>query len=216
MSEPSVPSAQNLLEVRTVEVITGRGRSVTLSSVRCPIRARTAAVEECAHCGNGAGIAQDVLGRGEWLACQAERPAEDRAEGPPVRAVMRRTAVAVRPGLSGATAAAALRARGQPSAPVVDGEGRPVGIVGEAELLRARSGAKVSDAMGRVALSVSESAPLSRAAALLASNGLERLPVVSGDGVVVGVLSALDVVSWLASPGGPLGGDGAGARESAS
>jgi CBS domain-containing protein len=190
---------------------------VTLSSIRCPVRARSVAVEECGHCGKSAGVVQDALARGEWICCQAGRQAEERGDGPPVRAVMRRAALAVRPGVSASTAAAALRARGQPSAPVVDGEGRPVGIVGEAELLRGRPGAKVSDAMLRVALAIGEGAPLSRAAALLAANGLDRLPVVSADGLVVGVLSALDVVAWLAAPGGPLGGaDGGGAREAAS
>jgi CBS domain-containing protein len=87
---------------------------------------------------------------------------------------------------------------------VVDGEGRPVGWVEEAELLRARPGAKVADAMGRSALAVSEGAPLSRAAAQLVAYRLERLPVVSSDGMVVGVLSALDVVGWLAAPEGTL------------
>ncbi len=61
--------------------------------------------------------------------------------------------------------------------------------------------------MTRVALAVAETAPLSSAAGLLVAHGLERVAVVSGDGVVVGVLSALDVVAWLAAPGGPLAGD---------
>jgi CBS domain-containing protein len=91
---------------------------------------------------------------------------------------------------------------------VVDGEGRPVGIVGEAELLRARAGAKVADAMTRVALSVAETAPLARAAALMSSHAIERIAVVSADGIVVGVLSALDVIGWIASPAGPLAGAG--------
>lgn len=199
-------TAPQRLEIRTVEVITGRGRSVTLSSVRCPVRARSAPVEECAHCGQSAGIAQDVLCRGEWLCCDA-RPDTERPFGsPPVRAAMRRAAVALRPGLSAATASAALRARGQPGAPVVDGEGRPVGWVGEAELLRARPGSRVSEAMGRTALAVAEGAPLSRAASLLAQHGLERVAVVAADGIVVGVLSALDVVAWTAEgDGGSLG-----------
>lgn len=201
MNEATGRSAStHQLEVRIVEVITGRGRSITLSSVRCPARHRTAAVEECAHCGEGAGVAQDVLSRGEWLCCRSPAPGESAGEGPSVRAVMRRAAVAVRPGLSGATAAAALRARGQAGAPVVDGEGRPVGWVAEADLLRGRPGTRVSDAMVRAALGVAETAPLSRAAAMLAAHGLERIPVVSADGVLVGVLTALDVVSWLAPP----------------
>ncbi len=205
MKQPSeAPSTARLLEVRTVEVISGRGRSVTLSSVRCPVRDRSAAVEECAHCGDSEGMAQDALARGEWLCCRCAPGAEPAGEGPAVRTVMRRAAMALRPGLATSTAADALRSRGQTSAPVVDGDGRPVGIVAEADLLRASRGAKVADAMVRVALSVAETAPLSRAAALLAVHGLDRIAVVSADGVVVGVLSALDVVAWLGSPAGPL------------
>jgi CBS domain-containing protein len=204
-------AAASLLEIRTVEVITGRGRSVTLSSVRCPVRHRSAAVEECADCSESDGIAQDVLARGEWLCCRTRTHAEPvRGLGPPVRELMSRTSVALRSSLSASSAAAALYARHQPGAPVVDGEGRPVGFVGEADLLRARPGAKVADTMSRVALSLPEDAPASRAASLLAEHGLERVAVVSGDGAVVGVLSAFDVVAWLAAPGGPLGIEGAG------
>jgi CBS domain-containing protein len=193
-----------LLEIRTVEIVSGRGRSITLSNVRCPVRGRSSAVEECAHCGRSDGVARDALARGEWLCCRSALPDEPADGGPRVREAMRPAAVALRPGVSRGVAADALRARGQGSAPVVDGEGRPVGVVGEAELLRAKDGAKVADAMVRVALGVGETAPLSRAAALMASHGVDRLAVVSGDGIVVGVLSALDVVRWLASPGGAL------------
>ena len=60
-----------LLEVRLVEVISGRGRSVTLSSVRCPVRGRSAAVEACVECGTAGGIAQDALARGDYVCCGA-------------------------------------------------------------------------------------------------------------------------------------------------
>ena len=200
-----------LLEIRTVEVITGRGRSITLSSVRCPVRQRSAAVEECADCTESGDVAQDALTRGEWLCCRTGAREEPvRGVGPPVRDIMRQTAVALRSSIPSTVAAAALRARRQGSAPVVDGEGRPVGYVGEAELLRARPGSKVAESMTRIALSVPENAPAARAAALLAEHGIDRVAVVSGDGAVVGVLSALDVVAWLAAPGGPLDAEGAG------
>lgn len=203
-----VKASERLLMVRTVDVVIGRGRSITLSSVRCPVRARSAAVEECAHCRESGGIAEDALARGEYLWCHVPAPPAAPGAGPAERAlvgeVMRREAVALRPGLGRAVAADALRARGAAAAPVVDGEGRPVGIVTEADLLRARTGAKVSDAMARVALAVQETATLARAASLMAAHGAERLPVVSDDGVVVGVLAATDVVAWLAGHGGPL------------
>jgi CBS domain-containing protein len=197
-------AAARLLEIRTVEVVAGKGRSITISNVRCPVRGRTAAVEECAQCERSEGVARDSLARGEWLSCRAPFDTAPAGEAPRVREVMRATAVALRPGVARTIAADALRARGQASAPVVDGEGRPVGFVAEAELLRARTGAKVADAMARSAPSVPETAPVSRAAAVMAAHRLERIAVVSGDGIVVGVLSALDVIGWMASERGPL------------
>lgn len=200
------PTSARLLEVRTVDVIAGRGRSMTLSSVRCPVRDRSAAVEECAHCGQGDGTAQDPLGRGDCLCCRAPPRAEagPQSERALVSDVMRRSSVALRPGVGRGVAADALRARGATAAPVVDGEGRPIGLVAESDLLRSRSGTKVADAMVRIALSVPESAPLARAATLMAGQRAERLAVVSPDGVVVGVLTAMDVVAWLAGAGRPL------------
>ena len=200
-----VQATARLLEVRTVEIVMGRGRTVTVSNVRCPVRGRTSAVEECAHCTRSDGVARDPLARGEWLSCRAAHEPGAAAGAPQVRDVMRRASMALRPGVSRSVAADALRAHGQTSAPVVDGEGRPVGVAGEADLLRARPGAKVADAMAHIALSVAETAPLSLAAALMAEHRLERIAVVSGDGAVVGVLSALDVIAWVAAPDGPMG-----------
>jgi CBS domain-containing protein len=204
--EPDQQAVARLLEVRTVEVISGRGRSITLSNVRCPVRHRSAAVEECAHCERSDGLAGDALARGEWLCCRAAVPHDPAGPGqePRVADVMSATAIALRATLARSTAADALRAHGQSSAPVVDGEGRPVGVVGEAELLRARNGARVGDAMARVSMSVPETAPLARAAALMAAQRLDRIAVVSADGMVVGALSALDIVAWAASASGPL------------
>jgi CBS domain-containing protein len=70
-----------------------------------------------------------------------------------------------------------------------------------------------ADAMVRFVPSVGEAAPLSRAAAELAAHGADRLAVVSSDGAVIGVLSTLDVVAWLAAPGAPLASEGGGAPE---
>ncbi len=200
-SEPPPGPSPRLLEVRVVEVVTGRGRSVTLSSVRCPIHDRATAVEECAHCGEGEGIAQDPLARGGYLSCAAPPRARvgTAASGARVAEVMQPSAVAFRPRVTRGVASDVLRSRGVPVAPVVDGEGRPIGLVTEASLLRARSGTRVADAMTKVALSVLEGAPLGRAAALMAEHRVDRLAVVSGDGVVVGMLTAADVVSWVAA-----------------
>jgi CBS domain-containing protein len=197
-----------LLEIRTLEVVSGKGRSFVLSTVRCPARGRSTPVEECAHCDGSDGVAQDALARGAYLACRGPLPEGRPGSAPgghtPVADVMRRAGVAVRAGVGRAVAADALRTRGIATAPVVDGEGRPIGVVAESDLLRARSGAKVADAMTRVAIAVPEAAPIARAASLMATHRLDRVPVVAPEGVVVGVLSASDVIAWLAGAGGPL------------
>lgn len=190
-----------LLEVRIVEVISGRGQSVTLSSVRCPVRARSSAVEACAECSEGGRIAQDALARGEFLGCGSgagDGPGRGAGMRRTVGEVMRRAAVAFRAGVARDAAADTLRARGVSAAPVVDGDGRPIGFVGEADLLRAAPGGTVADAMTRVALAVHDAAPLGRAAALMAAHGADRVAVVSADGVIVGVLAAAELVGWLA------------------
>jgi CBS-domain-containing membrane protein len=58
--------------------------------------------------------------------------------------------------------------------------------------------ATVKDVMMPIALSLTESTPIATAAALLAEEGVHRMPVVDEQGHVVGLLSALDVLRWLA------------------
>jgi CBS domain-containing protein len=57
----------------------------------------------------------------------------------------------------------------------------------------------VEDVMMPMALTVPENAPISRAAALMAQEGVHRLVVVAArSGVVVGILSAIDLLRWMA------------------
>lgn len=62
----------------------------------------------------------------------------------------------------------------------------------------------VSDIMTPLAFTLHESTPISQAAALMAYEGMHRVPVVSDDGRVVGVLSSLDLMRWLAEDNGYL------------
>jgi CBS-domain-containing membrane protein len=56
----------------------------------------------------------------------------------------------------------------------------------------------VADVMMCMSFSLPETATLSRAAAIMAYEGVHRIPVVAADGRVVGLISSLDVVRWLA------------------
>jgi len=104
---------------------------------------------------------------------------------------------------------------------VVDGQSRPVGHRVESDLLRylrnepptepAPKGmlergfhvesprATAQEIMTPVVQTLFETAPMSFAVAVLAQRGVEQAPVVSVEGAVVGMVSATDVVAWMAS-----------------
>jgi CBS domain-containing protein len=87
-------------------------------------------------------------------------------------------------------------------APVVDRDGKAIGVVSKTDALLARGSDSVADIMTPIVLMLSESAPVSRAAALMAYEGVHRIIVTSDDGRVVGVLGALDVLRHVASERG--------------
>ncbi|HVE85892.1 MAG TPA: CBS domain-containing protein [Myxococcales bacterium] len=62
----------------------------------------------------------------------------------------------------------------------------------------ARSALKAEDIMTPSVFSVREDEPMGDAVQRMAQRGVHRLPVVSRDGVVVGMVSSLDVMRWLA------------------
>ncbi|MFD8815090.1 CBS domain-containing protein [Streptomyces sp. NPDC059627] len=82
--------------------------------------------------------------------------------------------------------------------PVLDGEGRVVGVVSEADLLfkdelRA-GGVTAGDLMNAPAVTVHADAALAEAARLMARRGVKRLPVVDGAGVLKGIVSRADLL----------------------
>ncbi|MBK8014393.1 MAG: CBS domain-containing protein [Deltaproteobacteria bacterium] len=101
--------------------------------------------------------------------------------------------------------------RGISGAPVVDGEGRGLGVISKTDLLRCAQatpdGLKevtVGAIMTPLNFALPESATLSQAAALMAYEGFHRITVVDGDGRIVGLVSALDVLRWMARSEGFL------------
>jgi CBS domain-containing protein len=109
--------------------------------------------------------------------------------------------------------------------PVIDDEGRPIGVVSKTDLVRERhengdtvaldaaegtsriedgfhelpiSRGTVADVMTPVAITLHEHSSVSCAAALMAMEGLHRIVVVGEDDRVTGIVSALDIMRWLA------------------
>ncbi len=150
------------------------------------------------------------------------------ATGTPVTAVMASPVVTV----DAATPVRALLrlfvAGGIGAAPVVKQGGEPLGVVSKTDVLRALyedpscAGAAVAaeleqeaplpaedsevragDLMTPAPLTVPESASVAEAASLMAREHVHRLFVVGPEGTLAGVISAMDVVSWLGGEGRP-------------
>ncbi len=101
---------------------------------------------------------------------------------------------------------------------MVDAAWRPLGMVSKNDLLRVfdaqeRGGhsgqMKVREVAVPHVISIHHNASLSVAAALMANEGVHALPIVAQGGEVIGVVSTLDVIRWLAQKTGAHGMDGA-------
>lgn len=104
--------------------------------------------------------------------------------------------------------------------PVVDGGGHVVGVVSESDLLpkeavrgpypiegtfwqrtrlRRKAAAQTArDAMSAPPITIGPAASVARAAALLATRGIKRLPVVDADHKLIGIISRKDIVGVFA------------------
>lgn len=112
------------------------------------------------------------------------------------------------------------------SAPVMDNEGKPIGFVSKTDVVREikakqtgkaaeivtevrpwwdadrLSHLKVSAIMTLTVFTVSPSTTVANAAAAMAFEGMHHVPVVTDGGELVGMLSALDVLEWIARNAG--------------
>jgi CBS domain-containing protein len=112
----------------------------------------------------------------------------------------------------------------QPSSgiPVVDGDRRPMGMVSKSDLLHAtwqnaanpsrtgasfhgkNSKASAKDLMTAVVFCLPQDATISQAAALMAFEEAHQIPIVDEAGRAVGLVSALDIMRWIARREGYL------------
>jgi CBS domain-containing protein len=115
--------------------------------------------------------------------------------------VMSRDVACVREEVGIESLEALFRDRGIGGAPVVDGDGYPIGMVTKTDLARERreNEATVRELMTPIAYTLREDEPLSRAAAVMAIEHVHHRPVVAADGRVVGMLSSLDFARWVAA-----------------
>lgn len=87
--------------------------------------------------------------------------------------------------------------------PVVDRDGRPLGVVTVADLLRA-NGDTAADVMSPHVFALPITAILAQAAALLAYEGISAIIIADLHGRVAGTVGALDITRWCARAAGYL------------
>ena len=122
---------------------------------------------------------------------------------PPLTAeeLMTANPLSVRAGASAEQAAAFLVERRISAAPVIDEAGRPVGVLSQSDLTvhqrEGSGGACVADLMTPAVFSVAPAAPAARVVQEMVRLKVHRLFVVDELGVLIGVISALDVLRRL-------------------
>jgi CBS domain-containing protein len=139
-----------------------------------------------------------------------------------VKDVMNTHVVAVRPTAGYKQMAVTLRERRVSAFPVIDVDGKVIGVVSESDLLvkealegsvpgvlsglaqrRVRSqvtGLTAADLMTRPAVTIGPGEPVSHAARLMFSKRVKQLPVVSDDGQLIGIVTRSDVLSVYRRP----------------
>lgn len=125
----------------------------------------------------------------------------------PVIAIMTRDIVCARPELSIAAVKELLVKNHIGCVPIVDDRGRPKGIVTKLDLVeRVEPALTAADVMMPLAITLNTHATIAHAAAMMAVEDFHHLMVVGTDHVLVGVVSTMDIVRWLAKNDGFTGG----------
>jgi CBS-domain-containing membrane protein len=209
-------------------LLDGSGGCATSFTIHCARRGHSEPLDACTKCRFGWSVPRDPARAGAAVECTAAArsavdPRADVREAAlrtHLHEVARRDVLCVREDASVETARALLLDHDLRALPVLDAEGRLVGIVTRSDLLRdAADGvsspapralgpgfhveeiacALVGEVMSPHAYALPEDAPLTYAVSLMAQFGLTEVPVVTGDGEVTGIVSSGDVMRWLAT-----------------
>ena len=155
-------------------------------------------------------------------------------EQTPVSRIMTRDVICVDRDLSVDALTALFVERDINAVPVLDVTGEPIGIVSKADVIREHYAiadpelppeqrskhwdydcgpspnvaslrdALVGDIMMPLVFTLHEEATIARAAALMALKSVHQLPIASAAGEIVGIVSSLDILRWLAGDSGEL------------
>lgn len=219
------------LPIRTRRILAGDGEQTLARTVLCPMHGSAVALPVCAECARCERIDNEgvrctpemVQPTMRWTPL-LRRMLPSAADRVAIAELMSRDVTCARGDVSIEALAELLLDANIGAVPVVDGDGFPIGMLSRSDLLRdqldsagteevtdeiidgehvtARAPKTVRDLMMPIAFTLREDDPLSRAAAVMATERVHHLPIVAADGRVVGMLSSLDFVRWVAAQSG--------------
>jgi CBS domain-containing protein len=98
--------------------------------------------------------------------------------------------------------------------PVVDDRGHPVGMVTKLDVIEQLVAARdpafdqlartTAELMMPLAITLDEHATVAHTAAMMTVEGVHHVPIVADTGVLIGVVSTMDIVRWLATNDGVM------------
>jgi len=161
---------------------------------------------------HGAQVERSIPYRDPSASCDRTRTSADQV---PLTLIMSRDTVCARRDLE-ATRLVELMAQSRVGCvPVVEESGRPIGMVTKLDLVERLAALQrddatttrpapgvASDVMMPFAITLAAHATVAHAAAIMAREDVHHVPIVDDDGRVVGIVSASDIVRWLATNDG--------------
>lgn len=190
--------------VRTVGAVwrlSASGAMTRRLTVLCDLQERAVDADDCPGCARFIERRAAIGAVPEYVLCgrRAHDPPAMTLPGvqSPVREVMEREVLCAAPDVP-VDVLAPFFARGRVAmVPVVDERWRVAGVVEAADLLT-DDGATAGEAMRARSRPLEEGAAVGFAAVRLSSEGASAAPVVAEGGELIGVLTALDLVGWMA------------------
>jgi CBS domain-containing protein len=195
------PSGKLPIKVRRVR---RQGRTSAELVIDCPRRNRALHVDECTWCDHGGGFHLDPAGASSYLRClwgEVEKAPENcrgwsSAEGS-IGEAMQGSPTPVASLTNAREVLVRFIRNGEEFAPVIDETGLLIGEVERAQLERAEANDTVEAVMKPLVFSVPREGSLEIAVALMCSEGVHRVYVVAGAGVI-GVVTSIDMLAWAA------------------
>lgn len=205
------------MSVRMLTVVQDRGPNELRSFVRCPMQDRSVDAAGCTSCVRLRAIEWTRTTAGA-VTCRLDRPPPpapkvgdkmDFAEAAvrkPLHEVAPPATLCVVSTTRARKARMVLLAYDLDAIPVVDAELRVLGVVTRGDLVGAALDGTVADAVsGREPRTLSEDAPVAHAIALMAYERVNHVPIVTGDGELVGMWDATSALRWTAERMGYVG-----------